>query len=455
MPRKVHDGLKKRCDCAKRRWASCPHPWWFSFCHESREYRFSLAKFTTTADGSMSKTEAETLRDRLRGEIRAGQRTTTGDLVATPDPTAPLTVADIIAKFMTWYAGTPGRRATAIAKVTYRLRQLDNVMVDGANAARVPLTAKPMRDVVKADIEAIREARRAALVAGREASVRLAEDAALPERERMSADERKRLTGLATAAKRADKGGAVSTNRLLAVFRRVCSWAVAEGYLTGSPFKRGGETIVKLDTAVEYARSRRLTGDEDTRLLAAASPHLRACIECALSTGMRVGEILGLRWADVRCDVTGTPRELVLPATTTKTGRTRVLPVGARLRAVLAMRRTDPAGQDFPPTAFVFGNEVGERIGSIKTAWVATCRRAGISGLRFHDLRRSFACSLLESGAGLHDVRDFLGHTDITTTSKYLAATPVRLRAALDRMESADRSDGKESTPSHAAPLVN
>jgi integrase len=76
-----------------------------------------------------------------------------------------------------------------------------------------------------------------------------------------------------------------------------------------------------------------------------------------------------------------------------------------------------------------------QRIGSVKTAWVATCRRAGITGLRFHDLRRSFACSLLESGAGLHDVRDFLGHTDITTTSKYLAATPVRLRAALDRME--------------------
>jgi integrase len=277
--------------------------------------------------------------------------------------------------------------------------------------------------------------------------VTLAADAALPERERMSRDERKRLTVLATATKRADKGGAVSTNRLLAVFRRVCSWAVAEGYLLGSPFKRGGETIVKLDTAVEYARSRRLTGDEDTRLLKAASPHLRACIECALSTGMRVGEILNLRWADVRCDVTDTPRELVLPATTTKTGRTRVLPVGARLRAVLAMRRTDPAGHDFPPTAYVFGNEVGERIGSVKTAWVATCRRAGISGLRFHDLRRSFACSLLESGAGLHDVRDFLGHTDITTTSKYLAATPVRLRDALERVE------GTTDTPDrHAEP---
>jgi integrase len=309
-------------------------------------------------------------------------------------------------------------------------------MVDGANGTTVPLVAKPMRDVTKADVEAVRASRRAALVAGQEAVVTLAADAAKPERERLSADERKRLTALATAAKRADKGGAVSTNRLLAVFRRVCSWAVAEGYIASSPFKRGGETIVKLDTAVEYARSRRLTGDEDTRLLAAASPHLRACIECALSTGMRVGEILNLRWADVRCDVTGTPRELVLPATTTKTGRTRVLPVGARLRAVLEMLRLDAAGQPHRPTAYVFGHvETGERIGSVKTAWVATCRRAGISGLRFHDLRRSFACSLLESGAGLHDVRDFLGHTDITTTSKYLAATPVRLRAALDRME--------------------
>ena len=53
------------------------------------------------------------------------------------------------------------------------------------------------------------------------------------------------------------------------------------------------------------------------------------------------------------------------------------------LRAVLEMRRTDPTGQPLPPEAYVFGNGVGERLTSIKTAWRNTCRRAGIEDLHF------------------------------------------------------------------------
>ena len=106
----------------------------------------------------------------------------------------------------------------------------------------------------------------------------------------------------------------------------------------------------------------------------------------------------------------------------------------------------------------MFGDECGEQVASSKTAWNATCRRAQIVGLRFHDLRREFACRLLESGAEQHDVRDFLGHANITTTSRYLASTPVRLEQALARMEadairtpfaqtddSADQADSKLS----------
>ena len=43
----------------------------------------------------------------------------------------------------------------------------------------------------------------------------------------------------------------------------------------------------------------------------------------------------------------------------------------------------------------------------------------------------------LESSADLHDVRDFLGHANITTTSRYLRSTPVRLAQALERTEAA------------------
>ena len=47
------------------------------------------------------------------------------------------------------------------------------------------------------------------------------------------------------------------------------------------------------------------------------------------------------------------------------------------------------------------------------------------------------ACRLMDSSAGLHDVRDCLGHANITTTSRYVRSTPVRLAQALERREAA------------------
>jgi integrase len=120
------------------------------------------------------------------------------------------------------------------------------------------------------------------------------------------------------------------------------------------------------------------------------------------------------------------------------------------------MRRHDPEGKEHPRTKYVFGTETGEQIGSIRRAWETTVlyahgitplwigkgklspeSRAGLRtiDLHFHDLRRQFACTLLESGADLHDVRDFLGHAAITTTSRYLQSTPLRLEKALARMD--------------------
>ncbi len=119
----------------------------------------------------------------------------------------------------------------------------------------------------------------------------------------------------------------------------------------------------------------------------------------------------------------------MLPPTKTKTAEGRSIPVSVRLRAELAMRRHGPDGTEHNPDAYVFGNESGERVVSIRTAWKLTCERAAIRGLHFHDLRREFASRLLESRADLHDVQMFLGHADITTTSRYLQSTPVSFHA--------------------------
>jgi len=93
---------------------------------------------------------------------------------------------------------------------------------------------------------------------------------------------------------------------------------------------------------------------------------------------------------------------------------------GQRLAALLEMLRTDPEGEVLSPDAYVFGDEVSGAIAPIKTTRGTACEKAGVVGLHFHDLRHEFACRLLKSRAELHDVRDFLGHTNLTTAWRYL-----------------------------------
>ena len=95
----------------------------------------------------------------------------------------------------------------------------------------------------------------------------------------------------------------------------------------------------------------------------------------------------------------------------------------------------DSAGQLIGPEAYVFGNELGERIGWIKTAWNNAVRKAGISGLRFHDLRHEAGSRFLEGGMPLHVVQQLLGHADARTTSIYLNATRLGLHESMRRFD--------------------
>jgi integrase len=432
MPKRTHDGIKKRCDCPRRLWPKCAHPWHFSFHHAGVEHRYSLEKIAR-ARGERpptSKSEAGTWRDRLRGEIRDGSFV---------DPDAPrpvsvaaLTVGEVIDRYLSAYVGKAETdegqtwsgqylRPKSAQQADYQLR-LARACDVPASGGVVRFEQKPIASVSKADLEAIRAARRL--------------------------------------------HGVIGCNRLLARLRHFFNWAIGEGFAEQTPFKRQGVSVVKLEMNAEAPRTRRLEPGDEERLLAHAGPHLRALIVAALSTGCRVGELLSLQWHQIRYDEQGQARWIVLPAAKTKTNAVRVLPIGPRLACELTMRRHAPDGIDHAASAYVFGYETGEKIESIKRAWEITVLRAhghtpawvkGKKGqlapasrtalrainLHFHDLRRQFACMLLESSADLHDVRDFLGHANITTTSRYLASSPVRLARALARLE------GPSTSPPH------
>jgi len=436
------DGLSKRCGCTPRQWTKCAHPWHFAFCHgkdaagKKVRHRVSLHRVADRSVGDvMSRTEAEALADRIRTDVRAG-------VFAIPEVSnqaAEPTLADVAERYLRDYARRDTRKPHAVRQFEIHVRLLLQSGVDTAGRVRGALGAVPFRAVTRADLDAVFRARldavNAALAAARQVAALRAEKRDVPAH----------LLTSATLAGRSTKGGHVGLNRFKARVRHLFNWAIAQGYRDDTPFKRHGVNVVRLDGAAETVRTRRLLPGEEDALMAVATPHLRGLLIAALSTGCRLGELLSLQWRDVQCAAGGRARALVLRAGKTKTGTLRVVPVGQRLAAVLEMLRTDPEGEVLPPDAYVFGDEVGGPIASIKTTWRSACEKAGVAGLHFHDLRREFACRLLESRAELHDVRDFLGHTNLTTTSRYLRSTAMRLERALRLLE--DSQAASERTP--------
>jgi integrase len=116
-----------------------------------------------------------------------------------------------------------------------------------------------------------------------------------------------------------------SINRTIELLRHMLNWAAGRDYLEKTPFRRGTETLIK-KLRKDNLRRRRLSTDEELRLLAAAPAHLRPMIITALDTGMRRGEMLALRFAEV--DFT---RGLItLRGETTKSKKTRLVPISTQ-----------------------------------------------------------------------------------------------------------------------------
>ena len=232
-------------------------------------------------------------------------------------------------------------------------------------------------------------------------------------------------------------GGPIAANRNLRLLRAAFNWSIDKTIIDKTPFKRGEKTTVKL--TAEASRSRRLQEGENDTLLAACGDFLRPVVECALETGMRRGEILSLQWHQVQF----TPRpELWLPAGKTKTAKARRVYNLHKVQSILEMRRdtlrTALELQDdapLPGSVYVFGNELGQRHGAIKTAWRLACDRAGISDLHFHDLRREAGSRWMEAGVPLATIQRWFGHTNISQTSVYFSTTTVGEHDAMKRFE--------------------
>jgi integrase len=164
----------------------------------------------------------------------------------------------------------------------------------------------------------------------------------------------------------------------------------------------------------EAKRKRYLSGDELRRLAAAldAHPDQQAAnvLRLLLLTGARCGEVLAATWDQFDLGA-GTWTK---PYTATKQRRDHQIPLSAPARQLLASIRK--AARD----EFVFpGRKPGTHRTELKYAWPKVCRAAGITGLRIHDLRHSYASQLVSAGFSLPVIGALLGHSQVQTTARY------------------------------------
>ena len=206
-----------------------------------------------------------------------------------------------------------------------------------------------------------------------------------------------------------------SINRELMCLSAVFREAVKREYVNRNPV-RGVKQLPEDNNMVRY-----LNAEEETKLLNACTPNLRPMAICALNTGMRRGEVLGLLWEDVDYD-----QELIR-LRHTKSKRVRYIPINSLLKATL---EDLPKLKDCP---WVFFNpETKKRWFDQNTAWKYTIKRSGLVGLRFHDLRHTFASRLVQMGTPLKAVQELLGHATIHMTMRYAHLAPGDLRRAVD-----------------------
>jgi len=216
-----------------------------------------------------------------------------------------------------------------------------------------------------------------------------------------------------------------TVNRSLAILKRMLKHAHAEGWISRD-ITRGSKAI---DPDAEKARTRTLTASEESFLLAscqgertvtyqrkgkaitvpvsAENSYLKTIILFGLDAGLRRNEILTLDWSDIDFK----QNLIEVQSQHTKTQRGRNIPLTKRLKQeLLSLPVEERTGEIFPFKDF-------------KRSWKTALKIAGIEGLTFHDLRRTFVTRLSAKGVPLALAGKIAGHSSLSTTQKHYVST--------------------------------
>jgi len=184
-----------------------------------------------------------------------------------------------------------------------------------------------------------------------------------------------------------------------------------------------------------------LNPSESLRLLASATEEpYRFMIHVALRTGMRLGELLALRW-----DCIDLEQRLVLvrksrtrgqgseiSENAPKNNRIRYIPIALDLLHELAQRKSE---------GYLFADFFNRPLtqSSATKALYRALRAAGLRRIGWHSLRHSFATQLTNQGAPLHAVQGYMGHATMQMTLRYSHFAPAAFRSSIDHLAVAEK----------------
>lgn len=225
-----------------------------------------------------------------------------------------------------------------------------------------------------------------------------------------------------------------TVNNVLACLGKMLRTADEWGYATATPRIR----LLR----VPDQRPDFLSEQEESRVLAAAEArggYWLVMVLLGLHAGLRIGEILALRWCDVEFASTSnnphgylTVRQSAWYGTVSapKNGRERTVPLTGKLRQTLQAHR-HLRGDLVVCTAD--GGIL--RQDDVDSGLRACCRRGGVRSFGWHLLRHTFASRLAQRGVPLPAIKELLGHSTLSMTLRYAHLAPSNLAQAVAVLE--------------------
>jgi len=212
--------------------------------------------------------------------------------------------------------------------------------------------------------------------------------------------------------------GTVTIDNIRRILSSFFSWLEDEGYIVKSPVRR----IHRVKTATV---EKEILSDEDLEILRDNCSNLRdlAIVDMLATTGMRIGELVGLNIADINLQ----ERECIV---TGKGNKQR--PVYFDARAKLHLLAYLETRDDDNPALFVTLDTNAKRLGidGVETRLRKLGKSCGISRVHPHKFRRTLATHAIDKGMPIEQLQKLLGHARIDTTMHYAMVNQNNVKAS-------------------------